>query len=93
MAEFLHIYITQKAGVTRDEVEKKLSLALDWFRYDNKVYVVYTTSDVDKWQERLIDFIKPSGHLFICRLDIKARQGWMTKTFWNWLQKKRGAVK
>lgn len=92
MAEFLHIYITQKAGVTRDEVEKKLGLALDWFRYDNKVYVVYTTSDVDKWQERLIDLVKPSGHLFICRLDIKVRQRWMTKQFWNWLQKKRGAV-
>ncbi len=92
MAEFLHIYIKQRAGVTRDEVEKTLNIALDWYRYDNKVYVVYTTSDVDKWKERLIDLVKPNGHLFICRLDIKVRQGWMPKAFWNWLRQKKGAV-
>jgi hypothetical protein len=93
MAEFLHIYVKQRADVTRAEVEKKLSLAVDWFRYDSKIYVVYTTSNVDKWQERLIDLVKPSGHLFICRLDIKVRQGWMPKKFWTWLRSKAEVMK
>ncbi len=89
MSDFLHIYIYPKKGVTREQVETKLNLAVDWFRYYANNYVVYTTSDVAKWQARLVDFVKPDGSLFICRLDSTKSQGWMTKDFWEWLQKKR----
>ena len=91
MAEYLHIYISPKEDVTREQVEKKLNLAIDWYRYARGVYVVYTTSSVDKWKERLIELVKPKGRLLILRLDIGKRQGWMNKDFWEWL-KKRQAV-
>ena len=89
MADFLHIYISPKAGVTQEQVEQKLNLALDWYRYVPGVYLVYTTSSVDKWKARLIDLVKRGGRLFIAKLDITQRQGWMNKDFWEWLGQER----
>jgi hypothetical protein len=87
MTSFFHIYISPKNGVTREQVEEKLNKALDWFRYYANVYVVYTTSDVDTWMKRLKELAEPDGSLFICKLDVKTRNGWMTTDFWDWLQK------
>lgn len=88
-AKFYHIYISRKPDVAADDVQKKINLALDWFRYDPKNWVVYTTSNASKWQERLRPFVDPGGHLFIVRLDVSDRQGWMTRKFWDWLRKQR----
>ena len=88
MAAFLHVYISPHKNATQEDVEKKLSLAVDWYRYNKGVYVVYTTSSPTKWKARLVDFVKPDGHLFICTLDPSTRKGWMAKDFWEWIKKK-----
>lgn len=85
MAEFYHLYVSPKFGVTMRQLEKKLDLAVDWFRYADGVYVLYTTSSADKWKARLVEFVKPGGELFICSLDVRHRQGWMAKEFWDWI--------
>ena len=89
MGKFLHIYIDPKKEITQEMIEKKINLALDWFRYDDKVYIVYTTSDAKKWQARLLNFVKGGGKLFICELDLSNRSGWHTKSFWEWLKQER----
>lgn len=86
MADFYHIFIQPKKGVTTDEVEEKMNLAIDWFRFTRNVWIVYTTSDEDKWQRRLKPLVKPEGSLFICRLNISLRNGWMTRDFWDWIK-------
>jgi hypothetical protein len=83
------IYISKRADVTAEQVQEKIDLAIDWFRIDPKNWIVYTTSDADKWQERLRQLVDPGGHLFICRLDLSNRQGWMVPKFWEWLRKRR----
>ena len=88
MGRFLHIYIKPNTS-NKEELEKKLSLAIDWYRYDTGLYVVYTTSEVEKWQERLLTFVKDDGKLFICELQITNRNGWMNKDFWEWIKKPR----
>lgn len=87
MTEFYHIFIEPKEGVSHDDVKKKMDLAVDWFRCTNNVWVVYTTSDEDKWMERLLPLVNPKGSLFICRLDLQRRNGFMTKKFWEWIEK------
>jgi hypothetical protein len=89
MADYFQIFIRPKQGVSQEQIEKKINLAVDWFRCDKNLYVIYTTSEVDKWKARLIELVKPEGVLFICKLDITVRQGWMVKTFWEWLKKDR----
>ena len=86
---FYHIYIKPKEGVTKEKVEEKMNLAVDWYRYTNTDYIVYSTSDVNKWQGRLLELVNPDGLMFICELNIKIYNGWMTKDFWEWIQKKR----
>jgi hypothetical protein len=93
MADFLHIYISPAEGVTIKQIEGKLDLALDWYRYATGLYIVHTTSGVDKWKARLIDLVKPRGRLLIVKLDISQRQGWMNKGFWEWLREKSTSPK
>ena len=92
MADYLHIYISPRKNATQEDVEKKLDLALDWYRYATGVYVVYTTSSPTKWKARLIDLVKPTGRVFICKMDVNRRQGWMNKDFWQWLRKRTSSA-
>ena len=89
MGNYLHIYIKPNKDTLIEDVETKLSLAIDWYRYDNGLYIIYTTSNVDKWQERLRKFVKDGGKLFICEFEITNRNGLMIKEFWEWLKKPR----
>jgi hypothetical protein len=89
MKTFVHIYIKQKKGVSRETIEEKISLAVDWYRYDDNLYIVYTTSTISKWQERLLPFVQKDGRLFICELNINQRNGWFNKDFWAWIKKPR----
>ena len=85
MGAFLHVYIVPKEGVTRQHVEAKLNKAIDWIRYGEGVYLVYTNSDVAKWKARLIDFVKPGGNLCIAKLDITERKGYISNELWRWI--------
>ena len=87
MAIYLHIYARPESGVTEEDVEKVMNLALDWYRYSEYCWVVKTTSDVSKWQTRLLPLIKPGGTLLILKVDPTKRQGWLAKSFWEWLRK------
>jgi len=91
MAELFHIFVSPRPGETRDQLEIKLNLAIDWLRYGEGLYVVYTRSDADTWKRRLSEFVKPDGYLFICKLDVRKCQGWMTKEFWDWIKEKNGS--
>jgi len=88
MAEFYHIYINPKKGITKEKIQEKMDLALHWYRYNRNVYIVYTTSDVDKWKARLEDLVKTDGTLFICKLDVSDRNGWMVPGFWDWIKER-----
>ena len=89
VASYIHIFISPKNGITSAQVEQKMNLSLDWIRYTTGTYVVYTTSDVNTWMGRLKPLVEPSGHLFICEINVKKRNGWMTKDFWEWLKKEK----
>ncbi len=89
MADFYHIYVEPKPDVSTEEVQDKMDLAIDWFRYDRKIWVVYTSSQAIKWHARLKPLVVPGGHLFICKLDPSDHQGWMNRQFWAWLKEER----
>jgi hypothetical protein len=86
---YLHIYINPKTDVSNDKVETQINLAVDWFRYASDSYVVYTTSDIEKWMGRLKPLVEPGGRLLIFEIKVNRRNGWMTEDFWEWLKKPR----
>lgn len=86
MAAYFHIFIKPKSGVTDEMVKRKMDLALDWYKYSDYCWVVKTTSDEAKWQTRLKPLVEPDGSLLILSVDPSKRQGWIAKSFWEWLK-------
>ncbi len=86
-AEHYMVFIDPKPGVLYDELEKKMNLSYDWFRIRDNLWIIYTTSDKEKWMSRLTPLVESGGQLFICKLDTTERQGWMKKSYWKWLSR------
>ena len=87
--KFYHVYLVPKSTLTLSEIEKKMDLALDWFKYDKLNWVVYSSATMDKLSARYKPLVQPDGRLFICELNPSNRNGWMSKDFWTWLKKDR----
>lgn len=88
IAEFFMVYIECREGVSYDDLKTKMDLCRSWYRLNEKMWIIHTTSDVEKLYRRFSSLVKESGSLFICHLDIENRQGWMNKKFWDWLKNK-----
>jgi hypothetical protein len=98
MANFYHVFIRAKEGVTITDIENTMDLALEWFRLTShesggwsssliSVWIIYTTLNEHSWYERLRPLVEPGGSLFICQLDTSHSTGLMYKKFWDWLEK------
>jgi hypothetical protein len=81
-----HIFVKPKAGVSEEQVKEKMDLAVDWYKYSDFCWVVKSTSDPAKWQTRLKPLVEPGGTLLIFKIDPTQRQGWIAKSFWEWLK-------
>jgi hypothetical protein len=84
---FYIIYIDRFKETAYEDVKTKMDLARDWYRITERVWVLYTTSDAERWYARLSPLVKDGGSVFICKLDTSDRQGWMGERFWEWLRK------
>lgn len=89
MADLVNIFIRPKPGVSQAQVEQKLDLAIDWFRYAEGCYLVYTSKTIKTWNARLRPFVEPGGNLLILDVDPHDYNGWMPKDLWPWLKDKK----
>ena len=89
MADLLSVFIRPKLGVSQAQVEQKLDLAIDWFRYADGCYLVYTSKQIKTWCVRLHPFVDPGGHLLLLDVDPHDYNGWMPKDLWPWLEDKK----
>jgi hypothetical protein len=92
MAErrFLHISFKWDNGDPKiAQLKPVFDRAPDWFRYTSNCWVVWTSLSAEKWYERLRPFLTDADTLFIVKLDVSERQGWLSKSMWDWLDKER----
>ncbi|WP_157864137.1 hypothetical protein [Gluconacetobacter diazotrophicus] len=89
MTGFFVVYLDRKPDVTADQIEEKMNKAIDWYKVDSKMWILYSSSSVEKLYARLSPLAKEGGNVFICELNIDNRQGWMSKSFWSWIKKER----
>jgi hypothetical protein len=83
------VYISQRKDTSADSLEKTMNQSYDWYCIDETLWILYTTSDHEKWYSRL----KPlCNYVFICKLDITQRQGWMKTSFWQWLRREKRKI-
>ncbi len=84
---FLHISLDPHSDVDRKALEKKFDLSMDWIRYFPNNWIIKTKIDTKKWYERIKPMLGPKDYVFICKLDLSDRQGWLPKLVWEWIQK------
>jgi hypothetical protein len=89
MSDYYIVFIEPNPGTAVEAIQAKMDLAIDWFRITPNLWILYTSSDEDKWQVRLKPLVDPGGALFISLLNIERYNGWMTQKFWDWIEKKR----
>jgi hypothetical protein len=88
--QFLHISFKFSDNDPKIEKLKPVfNKAIDWFRYTSNCWIVWTSSSSEKWYDRLRPLIKDEDSMFIVRLDMSERQGWMSKSAWEWMNTKR----
>jgi hypothetical protein len=92
-ARFVHVGFTMSgtAQVPVDALEKLFATALDWIRYDPHCWILYTSTELDTWRDRIraLPEIKPADGFLLLEVDANARSGYMEKFAWEWLQKVR----
>jgi hypothetical protein len=92
MAEGKFFSVTFKFVTPRpaeEILEAAFNSGLDWFKYAPNCWIIWTTSDAEKWYERLRPIIQEKDSLFIVAIRVEERQGWMSAKFWEWLRKER----
>jgi len=89
MANFYFMSIWPKPETKNGQLEEVMNLAIDWYRIDSKNWIIYSTSNVDKWMNRLNALVKDGGTFLVIPFDKNAVNGWMTKRFWEWFNKER----
>jgi hypothetical protein len=89
MASFYHIHIQRREDVTFDQVKEAMNIAVDWYRYNEREWILYTTSDAKTWYSRLQPLVEPGGEILIVKLDVSDYWGTMPKGLWTWLSKTR----
>lgn len=85
----MHFYLVSailRPGATVANFEADLDGAVSWFRFARGQWVIYDNADAAVWDILLRAHVEPEGQLFICRLDIGQRSGWMTRDFWRWVR-------
>jgi len=89
IGKYFIVHIIRNPWLNLSSVTEKINLARDWYRISETLWVIYTTSNQEKWMERLAPLVKPSGNVFICEANPTIRQGIMPKAFWDWLRKEK----
>ncbi len=88
-AQFLHISLNFKQQIDQEALKKVFDKALDWAHYMPNCWIVYTSSDVNKWYERLQPFAGSHDSILIVKIDPTMKHGKLYRWVWDWLNKTR----
>lgn len=87
---FIHIGFNFTGEVPVKALEKLFDSALDWLRYDTHCWLLYTTTDLDTWRDRIrkTPGILPADSFFLCEFRLTDYSGYMHEMVWEWLKKR-----
>jgi len=89
MKQYLHIGFCWSAPPDLKALEEKFNKSIDWVRYSKECWIVWTSSDPNTWYNRLKPLLKENDDIFIVKIDINVRQGWLPTWIWDWVKEKR----
>ena len=75
---------------------KQLAGVGNWQHPMESLWVVvvsdYSPRDANSIYGEIRKYIDENDSLFVVRLDLNERQGWMPKSFWTWLKEKSSMI-
>ncbi len=83
---FLSATFEFKTPPSEKRVESKLNLAIDWVKFAPNSWLLWTSSDPDKWNSRFKTFMKSGDRVFVCEVDVSERSGVMPRSFWDFIK-------
>ena len=84
---FLHITINIKNKIDENELKKAFNRGLDWIHYSPSCWIVKTNSSPSVWCNRLKPLLGKRDELFIVKIDLRERRGFLSKWKWDWILK------
>jgi hypothetical protein len=65
-------------------------MPIDWLRYDERCWILYTTTEINVWRDRIrkVPGVNTSDSFFLCEFAGKY-SGYMHEWVWDWLNKDR----
>ena len=86
MPELLHVTLVSNPEATEEEIKAKMDLAIDWFKYADNCWLLWTVRDIAAWKERLSPLFRPNGKVLICKINASECDGFIAKDCWKWLR-------
>ena len=72
-----------------DDLAPALSQARDSVRYAPNCWIVWTSDGADAWYSTLRPLLRDDESVFICKLDIRNRAGYLPGLVSDWLDRER----
>ena len=89
---FVHVGFHPTGPVPVKKIEGVFSSATDWLRYDPHCWIMYTSTALSVWRDRLHKVPEiMAGEFFLCEFDAhnaSAFDGYMDQSTWDWINKR-----
>jgi hypothetical protein len=85
MADFYHVTCFPRDGVTPSDIEAVLNKAIDWYRLRYGLWILYSSTNAEKWTIRLRPLVEDGGTLLISRMDMSSYDGFTSVKVFHWI--------
>jgi hypothetical protein len=72
-------------GIDVDMLAAAFNKGLDWTILNDNSFLIKTISDAQRWYGRIEPLLGDTHTVFICRVDLTDRQGFLPKQLWDWI--------
>ena len=88
-ARFIHISFAFTSAPPIDALKEVFNTALDWIRYSSHGWILYSTTELDTWRDRIRNApgIQESDAFFICEFSSGEYSGYMDNSVWEFIAK------
>lgn len=80
-------YDLKQPGRNYDDLYDAIKSAPGYISAMDSLWFISTTESVETWSERLLKVMDNNDYLFVVDITGQSRQGWMSKSVWEWLKK------
>ena len=78
-------YDLNKPGKDYPTLYDVLKSGLSWWHYLDSTWVIYTNESTDTWEKKIKAAVDQNDHFIIVDITRRARNGWLPKKAWEWL--------